>query len=459
MGCHRGLGWCRKLRVSGSQGDKVLTQRSSEMPASHVELTENDGGDEDERNELNVYDLPSLPSSNLNGVPYEGQFQAEGSRPRLSDPGRLDVFSRQSNATRRAAAMAAGSHQLSTGSKPPSSPTSPNIFPLDRHLEADPTPLPSPNLGATPDPFPPSSRAGTVSPTPSTSSKNDLFFSANGDDMPIPPKPLPSPTSARAFSPQYPAALVRTSVSLRDPRTHRKAASTDLRSVASLRSLVPTPTRSFSQPYDRDLLADTTAVPDKRPGAATDAKIHRERRELPKTIIDKRLQEGSILDDTKENRWRLMDRLGEGAFSSVWSARRFDDAQDATTVYAIKVTSKSACKADSRTRVAFEREVTVLQCIVHPNIVSFIASFSSDDFHCMVLEKLSGVELFDVVNDSTQWQVLRTPSPGDQAGEKISRRIFGELIKAVTWLHEVNIIHRDIKLESAWSDQTTLIGS
>jgi tRNA (cytidine32/guanosine34-2'-O)-methyltransferase len=36
----------------------------------------------------------------------------------------------------------------------------------------------------------------------------------------------------------------------------------------------------------------------------------------------------------------------------------------------------------------------------------------------------------------------------DDVGEGFVRRLFGELCKAVGWLHEVHAVHRDIKLES-----------
>ena len=32
--------------------------------------------------------------------------------------------------------------------------------------------------------------------------------------------------------------------------------------------------------------------------------------------------------------------------------------------------------------------------------------------------------------------------------EPLVRRIFGELCQAVGWMHSVNLVHRDVKLES-----------
>ena len=40
------------------------------------------------------------------------------------------------------------------------------------------------------------------------------------------------------------------------------------------------------------------------------------------------------------------------------------------------------------------------------------------------------------------------PTNNDAEGYALVRRIFGELSRAVGWLHEVGVVHRDIKLES-----------
>lgn len=36
----------------------------------------------------------------------------------------------------------------------------------------------------------------------------------------------------------------------------------------------------------------------------------------------------------------------------------------------------------------------------------------------------------------------------EQVTEPLIRRIFGELCHAVSWMHSVGLVHRDIKLES-----------
>jgi serine/threonine protein kinase len=58
----------------------------------------------------------------------------------------------------------------------------------------------------------------------------------------------------------------------------------------------------------------------------------------------------------------------------------------------------------------------------------------------LALEYVAGGELFDLINSDESHAALHEP---------LLRRVFGELAKAVAWMHGVGLVHRDIKLESA----------
>lgn len=60
-----------------------------------------------------------------------------------------------------------------------------------------------------------------------------------------------------------------------------------------------------------------------------------------------------------------------------------------------------------------------------------------------MLEHINGQELFDLINSDEKYALMNEPN---------LRRIWGELCKAVGFLHEVHLVHRDIKLESEPSD-------
>ena len=79
------------------------------------------------------------------------------------------------------------------------------------------------------------------------------------------------------------------------------------------------------------------------------------------------------------------------------------------------------------------------QHISHPSIVSYLHSFSTPSHHCLVLEYVGGGELLDLVDN---------PAKHARVDEPLVRRIWGELCRAVAWMHSVGLVHRDIKLES-----------
>ena len=81
----------------------------------------------------------------------------------------------------------------------------------------------------------------------------------------------------------------------------------------------------------------------------------------------------------------------------------------------------------------------MLQHISHPSIVAYLHSFTTPAHHCLVLEYVGGGELFDLINSDESYASVTEP---------LLRRMWGELAKAVGWMHGVALVHRDIKLES-----------
>lgn len=148
--------------------------------------------------------------------------------------------------------------------------------------------------------------------------------------------------------------------------------------------------------------------------------------------------------------------LGVGAFSRVVLAARkagtppppppsngSTDKRSSVSVsrdlVALKMLERAPCMQNERMKVSWVREVEVLKHIVHPNIVRFISSFSTPRHHNLVLERVGGGELFELLANHALELAKR---------EWLVRRLFGELANAVGWMHAINLVHRDIKLES-----------
>ncbi|KAJ7671007.1 kinase-like domain-containing protein [Mycena rosella] len=123
-------------------------------------------------------------------------------------------------------------------------------------------------------------------------------------------------------------------------------------------------------------------------------------------------------------------------------------ALNAPRLVALKMTARSMYAPASgreqalqrdRTRVSFVREVEVLRHITHPNITALLTHFTTPAHHVLVLPYLPGGDLLGLVNSDAAHGAL---------GEALLRRMWGELCKAVAWMHGVGLVHRDVKLEN-----------
>lgn len=163
--------------------------------------------------------------------------------------------------------------------------------------------------------------------------------------------------------------------------------------------------------------------------------------------------------DDKQRRWRCLGLLGRGTFSRVMLATSQVASIDANdelpsgsvadcslprkTLVAVKVCEHGprGGASEDRVEMSLKRELEIMQVIRHPSLVDLKAWSIERTRAILVMSYCPGGDLFDVATAS---KALLTPD--------LVRRIFSELIAAVSYLHERNIVHRDIKLESKCPD-------
>ncbi|XP_010914779.1 CBL-interacting protein kinase 1 [Elaeis guineensis] len=127
--------------------------------------------------------------------------------------------------------------------------------------------------------------------------------------------------------------------------------------------------------------------------------------------------------------------LGEGNFGKVKHARRIDSGQS----YAVKILERKRV-IDLKIRDQIKREIGTLKLLRHPNVVRLYEVLASKTKIYMVLEYVTGGELFDKI-------AMKGRLP-----EHEGRKLFQQLIDAVSYCHDKGVFHRDLKPENVLLD-------
>ncbi|ORX98707.1 Pkinase-domain-containing protein [Basidiobolus meristosporus CBS 931.73] len=125
-------------------------------------------------------------------------------------------------------------------------------------------------------------------------------------------------------------------------------------------------------------------------------------------------------------RYQLLEKLGDGAFSDVYKA--FDRV--CQRFAAVKVVRKFQLNAVQRGNIL--KEVTIMRNINHCNVARLLDFKETKDFYFLVLELLEGGELFHRIVKLTYFS------------EDLARHVITQVARGIQYLHdEKGVIHRD----------------
>ncbi|XP_060573843.1 serine/threonine-protein kinase 33-like isoform X2 [Ruditapes philippinarum] len=145
-----------------------------------------------------------------------------------------------------------------------------------------------------------------------------------------------------------------------------------------------------------------------------------------KSIPHTRLENEDMIWESYE----IGEKLGQGAFGKVFQVRHKATNEE----WAMKFINKE--KAGSSAIKLLEREVAILKKVSHRNIIQLNEVFETGKRMFLVMELCTGGELAEALKEKRYFM------------ESEVKVITKELASAITYLHKIDIVHRDLKLEN-----------
>ncbi|ESO87102.1 hypothetical protein LOTGIDRAFT_177465 [Lottia gigantea] len=133
--------------------------------------------------------------------------------------------------------------------------------------------------------------------------------------------------------------------------------------------------------------------------------------------------------------YRLDAYLGEGACGKIYSCERISD----NLMLAVKIIRKD------NSNKFLEREISVMKSLHHDNIVNLHNVVETHDKYYLIMDLASQGDLLEFVG-----------LHGSLNSEK-SKKIFRQIVAAVSHCHQQGIAHRDLKLENILLTQTSQV--
>ena len=137
--------------------------------------------------------------------------------------------------------------------------------------------------------------------------------------------------------------------------------------------------------------------------------------------------------------FQIINKIGEGAYSSVWKVRRISDGQE----YALKkIKLASLSEKEKQNSV---NEVRILASIQDPTIVAYKEAFIEENsLLCIIMEYAAGGDLYNKILEHTKAKTYFK--------EEEVWNYAVQMIQGLRTLHEMKILHRDLKCANIFLD-------
>jgi len=170
---------------------------------------------------------------------------------------------------------------------------------------------------------------------------------------------------------------------------------------------------------------------------------------LERIVAEERASKGKLPKYPGLDRWTLVEKMGDGAFSNVYRAKDNTGQYPDVAIKVVRKFEMNSSQGDNVLHPDFKKapktveranilkEVQIMRQLDHPNIVKLIDFSESRQYYYIVLELCPGGELFHQIVRLTYFS------------EDLSRHVIVQVAKALEYLHEeAGVVHRDIKPEN-----------
>ncbi len=137
----------------------------------------------------------------------------------------------------------------------------------------------------------------------------------------------------------------------------------------------------------------------------------------------------------KEGQFILGKNLGEGTFGTVRLATHYITGEKV----AVKILDKKKILEETdKTRL--EREIKLMKILRHPNIVHLYSVIQTNKYIYLIMEYISGKELFDYIIKKGKLKEIE------------ACKFYQQIISGIEYIHKLKIVHRDLKPENLLLD-------
>ena len=142
--------------------------------------------------------------------------------------------------------------------------------------------------------------------------------------------------------------------------------------------------------------------------------------------------ESSSIKERQIGDYLIQDLIGDGGFAKVYLGMHIPTKERV----AIKIIDKEELFAEEENKKRLFLEISILKKVRHKNIIKLYEIMETPATLYLVMEYCNNGELFDYIVSK------------DKLTEKQACIFYQEIIDALSYLHSINIVHRDVKPEN-----------